>query len=138
MRLAGAYSIVAGQRFVTGSFFNAIKTKKRKWGTLTVQMFMRMISTAPSTPETAKADTILSVLRQKIIKKLLLTKNFMLQYVFLDIAYDILESTDWGITKASVSLSNNERFDLMFTFVIRTLSYGRSLPRKAGKTFLHI
>ena len=62
----------------------------------------------------------------------------MLQYVFLDIAYDILESTDWGITKASVSLSNNERFDLMFTFVIRTLSYGRPLLRKAGKTFLHI
>ena len=75
---------------------------------------------------------------KRIIKKLLLTKNFMLQYVFLDIAYDILESTDWGITKVSVSLSNNERFDLMFTFVIRTLSYGRSLQRKAGKTFLHI
>ena len=31
---------------------------------------------------------------KRIIKKLLLTKNFMLQYVFLDIAYDILESTD--------------------------------------------
>ena len=44
----------------------------------------------------------------------------MLQYVFLDIAYDILESTDWGITKASVSLSNNERFD---TFTLIAVDY---------------
>lgn len=62
----------------------------------------------------------------------------MLQYDFLDIAYDILESIDWGIAKARVSLSNNERFELMFTFVLRTLSYGQSLLRKAGKTFLHL
>ena len=39
---------------------------------------------------------------KRIIKKLLLTKNFMLQYVFLDIAYDILESTDCVIAKAGV------------------------------------
>lgn len=39
---------------------------------------------------------------KRIIKKLLLTKNFMLQYDFWDIAYDILKSTDWGIAKESV------------------------------------
>ena len=39
---------------------------------------------------------------KRIIKKLLLTKNFMLQYDFWDIAYDILESTDCVIAKASV------------------------------------
>lgn len=39
---------------------------------------------------------------KRIIKKLLLTKNFMLQHVFWDIAYDILESTDCVIAKASV------------------------------------
>ena len=136
MRPAGAYSFVAGQRFVTGIFFNAIKTKKRKWGTLTVQMFMRRIE--DSSRHTGNNQVRCLFCNGKNSKKLLLTQNSMLQYDFLDTTYDILESTDWGITKASVSLSNNERFDLMFTFVIRTLSYGRSLPWKTGKTFLHI
>ena len=71
-----------------------------------------------------------------IIKKLLLTQNSILQYDFLDIAYDILESTHWVIAKARASfLSNNERFDLMFTFVKERFDMGGHSCGKQVKLF---
>ena len=48
---------------------------------------------------------------KRIIKKLLLTKNFMLQYDFLDTTYDILESTDGWWQRRVSFLSNKGRFD---------------------------